>query len=168
MSLSRGDGPQPSGNQLWCCSPSLGCSSCWKCCMFYSSSLVLQTQQAWPGFSSPGWGSRWFHHAWLTCQLLSSEARPDWFSLPSPCSPFLLLHLSIAFVAGAGVWMWRRPWAGQARGAWRCAHWHLPPRNPKQRETGEEKEILSVEVAERNVRLLADRRHSPRYNVNTC
>lgn len=84
MSHPRGDGPQPSGGQLWCRSPSLGCSSYWKCCVFYSSSLVLQTQQAWPGFSSPGWGSRWFHHAWLTCQLLSSEARPDWFSLPSP------------------------------------------------------------------------------------
>lgn len=91
----------------------------WKRCVFYSAGVVLQTQQVWPGFSSPGWGSRWFYHAWLTCQLLLSEAHPDWSPL---CS--LFLPLFIAFLAWAGVWM-LQGLGWPATGTWRCVHWHL-------------------------------------------
>lgn len=80
----------------------------WKRCVFYSSSLVLQTQQVWPGFSSPGWGSRWFHHAWLTCQLLLSEAHPDWFPSPPPALSFYFSTSPLPF--------WLEPEFGRCKG----------------------------------------------------
>lgn len=47
----------------------------------YSSGPVVQTQQAWPGFSGLGREPDGFMtevlHAWLTCQLHMSEVRPD-------------------------------------------------------------------------------------------
>lgn len=73
---------------------SLRCSSsmAWLC--VYCSSVVLQAQQVWPGFGSPGREPDGFMtqvlHAWLTCQLQVSEAQSDWFSLSLSLFPGFL------------------------------------------------------------------------------
>jgi len=69
---------------------SLGCSSSMVLLYVYRSSLVLQAQQVWPGFSSLGQEPDGFVtqvlHAWITCQLQVSKAHPDWFC---PSFPWL-------------------------------------------------------------------------------